>query len=1359
MARTVAAVLTANVSQHNTALNSAAASMERYAKAAVGAGAQADASLLRAAGAADKAAVAAGRYGEKASSGLDAAARSATKLDSLSTAISKSEHHINSLSRGAGLFGIAVAAGVGVAVNSYANFDQAISSVAATGSDARQNLDALRQAAIDAGASTVFSATEAAAGVENLAKAGVSAKDTLGGGLKGALDLAAAGGLDVASAAETAATAMTQFNLRGSDVPHIADLIAAGAGKAQGEVSDLAAALKQSGLVASQFGLSIEDTTGTLAAFASAGLIGSDAGTSLKTMLISLANPSKESAAEMKRLGIAAYDAQGNFVGVTNLAEQLQTRLAHLRPEIRDAALAQIFGNDAIRAANVLYEQGGKGIAGWIKNVNDQGYAAETAATKLDNLKGDLEGLSGAFETALIGLGEGSDGPLRSLVQGATGAVNAFNDLGDGTKSTALVVAGSLAGMALGAAAIGKLAVAANEAKIAFQGLGLSAKTAQLSIPVAGIALAALTTGVGHFMVRAADSAASVDSFEQALSGMTGEIDRNTAALNTNVRAQAASDLQKAGAFDQANKLGVSLSTLTDAALGNAQAVATVHAAIGTALRDGSGDAVKAALGLGRSLTVVSENEQKAIANARDLAAANLEMAGSSDSVAGSLKGAETALLAMKSSGSGAAGALDDLATSMFAAANAALTLSGNQIAFEASIDAATESIKTNGRTLDVNTEKGRANKTALNGIAAASNAYIASLVEQGASTKEVTAATQNARNSFVDAAQKAGLGAAAAKNLADKYGLVPENVKTDVSAPGAVGAKAEADRLDAAIRGLPKDVQTQVRSAFDRGGVDAALRALRSIDGRVARTVIITENRTVSSSVNRGVIASAKAAGGPILGPGTKTSDDVPIWASNGEYMQRAAAVDHYGLQVMDALNRRMIPRSLFSSIGLAGGGLVGPGATGLAAGGPVPPSQFGSSSHFNVAAIVALIRAIENPIRDLTKATQAVAAAQAAANAANRAASGPKGRLDTATDRYEAARDKRDAERAKNARELAKQKERVARAQKEYDRLDKAGDKTKGRTAADIRAEKAKADLDRARDKRDKISRQNTAEMARLNARVTETSKAKTKAQADYNTYADRAKVATDRLKDAQKNLADQQKQVADSARQISETFAGKYQSGSTDAKDWLDSKKNGAADLIKFNAQIMALRKIGLNETDIQAIINQPGGGTVAQQIIDGGTGLVKSLNEAQKKLQDAADKLGYNAATGVGRYAGGGPLYGPGTGTSDSFLIAASNGEYMQRKAAVDHYGLGFMNAVNSLQYPRRNFVDGYAGGGSIHRPAQVNLADLQAAMSGMRIDGELTLANGRAYIEGVATAVVDGRLATAGSNAQYRRVNR
>lgn len=401
--------------------------------------------------------------------------------------VGKHEQGINAVSNGLGALGLAAVAGVGLAVKKFADFDEAMSHVAATGDDARGSIDALRQAALDAGAETAFSATEAAGAIEELAKAGVSAEDILGGGLSGALDLAAAGGIEVAQAAEISASAMTQFGLAGEDVVHVADLLAAGAGKAQGGVNELGMALNQTGLVADQTGLSIEETIGGLASFASAGLLGSDAGTSFKTMLQRLTPTSKEAADEMDRLGISAYDGQGNFIGLAEFAGNLQNALRDLTPEQRNAAMATIFGSDAVRAASILYEQGEPGIRNWIAAVDDQGYAAETAATRMDNLKGDVEQFLGALETALIGAGEGADGPLRKLVQGATDAVNAFNDLPPGVQGALTAIVGGGGLVALGVAGLGKLVVGISNTRDAMNDLGITGGRVGRALRFAGV--------------------------------------------------------------------------------------------------------------------------------------------------------------------------------------------------------------------------------------------------------------------------------------------------------------------------------------------------------------------------------------------------------------------------------------------------------------------------------------------------------------------------------------------------------------------------------------------------------------------------------------------------------------------------------------------------------------------------------------------------------------------------------------------------------------------------------------------------------------------------------------------------------
>lgn len=335
------------------------------------------------------------------------------------------------------------------AVQHFADFDEAMSEVSANTGATGRELESLRDAALEAGKSTVYNATESANAINELAKAGMSTSDVLNGGLNGALSLAASDGMQVADAAELMSSALAQFNLQGSDAGAVADALAAGAAAAQGSASDLGYALSQAGLVANSFGISMQETVGALSLFANTGMIGSDAGTSLKSMLQRLAGPSEEAANLMRELGINAYDASGNFIGLAGLAGQLQTAMGGLSMEQRNAAMSTIFGSDAVRAANALYEAGADGVKKWTDTVSQSGVASEMAAAKTDNLKGDLKQFSRAIENALIKTGSGANDALRGIVQTATGWVDAFASMDDSTQQF-VVEAGLMVGAVAG---------------------------------------------------------------------------------------------------------------------------------------------------------------------------------------------------------------------------------------------------------------------------------------------------------------------------------------------------------------------------------------------------------------------------------------------------------------------------------------------------------------------------------------------------------------------------------------------------------------------------------------------------------------------------------------------------------------------------------------------------------------------------------------------------------------------------------------------------------------------------------------------------------------------------------------------
>lgn len=477
----------------------------------------------------------------------ETAKRSGTALGQM---VQSANRHEEAWSRSGGAllgFGAAVGVGVGLAIKSYMEFDKAMSEVQAATHASAGDMEQLREAAIKAGADTSYSAKEAADAITELSKAGVTTKDILGGGLTGALSLAAAGSMEVADAAELAATAMVQFKLKGDQIPHLADLLAAGAGKAQGSVQDLGAALNQSGLIAASTGLSIEETTGGLAAFASAGLLGSDAGTSFKTMLQSLTPNSKAAKEEMERLGFSAVDADGNFKSLSEIAGGLQSSMSRLTEAERAASMEIIFGSDAVRAANVLYEQGAKGIEDWTAKVNDSGYAATTAAIKQDNLAGDIEKLGGSLDSVFLKSGSGANEVLRGLAQGAESLIDAVGGIPGPLLQTTLGLAATTGGAALLGGAFLTTFPKVLETKQAFDELAQSSPKLAGGLGKVGKAAAIAGGALVGLQVAGAISKAwageqkTVEDYAQAfltLKTSTADLDavvRNTGGLGTQI--------------------------------------------------------------------------------------------------------------------------------------------------------------------------------------------------------------------------------------------------------------------------------------------------------------------------------------------------------------------------------------------------------------------------------------------------------------------------------------------------------------------------------------------------------------------------------------------------------------------------------------------------------------------------------------------------------------------------------------------------------------------------------------------------------------------------------------------------------
>jgi TP901 family phage tail tape measure protein len=432
----------------------------------------------------------------------------------------------------AGRMGLALVGAFGIAVGAAAKFDKEMSEVAAVSNATGAELEKLRQAALAAGKDTAFSASEAAKAEAELAKAGLSTADILGGALAGSLDLAAAGSLDLAEAADISAKAMNTFGLRGGDVGHVADVLAAAANKSATDVHEMGEALKMGGLAANAAGLSLEETVGTLAAFADRALVGSDAGTSLKTMLQMLAAPTGKAKDLMEQLGIEAYDASGQFVGTVRLAGQLERALGNLTQQQRNAALATIFGADAMRAANVLLSLGESGVRDYVSAVNDQGAAAEVAAKKMDNLAGDVEKLKGSLETLAIESGSGANSGLRQLVQLADQLVGAFSRLPGPVQSGTVIVAGVGGAALLAFAGLLKMRRMAAEARAELEAMGPAGQRAAAGLDRAARSAKAVTAAFVGMEIFAqvvstlSDAEINVSRLDSALQRLakTGEL-------------------------------------------------------------------------------------------------------------------------------------------------------------------------------------------------------------------------------------------------------------------------------------------------------------------------------------------------------------------------------------------------------------------------------------------------------------------------------------------------------------------------------------------------------------------------------------------------------------------------------------------------------------------------------------------------------------------------------------------------------------------------------------------------------------------------------------------------------------------
>lgn len=764
--------------------------------------------------------------------------------------------------------GLAVAAFGVAAVKMAADFDQQMSTVQANTGATSAQMDQLRAAAIEAGASTVYSASDSADAINDLGKAGMSVTDILTGGLSGALNLAASDGMAVGDAAEYMANALSMFHLKGSQASQVADTLAAGAGKAVGNVSDFGEALNNCGAQANSFGMNVQETTGVLALFAQNGTIGAEAGTQLNSMLMKLAAPSTEASNTMKELGISAYDAQHHFVGMAKFAGQLQKAEKGLTDEQRNQANATIFGSYAIKAANYLYEAGESGVNKWTKAVSESGYAAEQAAAKNNNLKGDLENLGGSMESLMISVGEGAQGPLRKMVQGLDALVDAFAGLPSGAQQT-LVVMASLAGVfgavhkaagnlngststmanniGLAIDPIQRVKTALGSAQTAFdlfkgssmsaseqmEAFGTSASKAQLKtagFKAVGSSIMSLLGGPWGIALTVAGVALSAFISQQQKAKAASEQLESALESGSDVASEIAGayqDMSSGGVKLTAwlDKAGISLTDMTSAAMGNEAALKRVNKQIKEIDKPGIGGTAAAAIKKALKEESKAYDDASKKANEKNKAAKNaVDADGKSASAA---KEAASANKELGSSASDASSQIDDLVQALFGLESGNLTADQAVDQLNQKIGELSKTCEDNGivfdqsgNLLDRFSEEGTKTKQALEDIASSAQNAAEKILKQGESTgfssgeiERANGVLQDARDAIIRQAEASGMSEQAANALADRWGLSSDSIKASIDniRMTADNNKAKLDVDDSKAKSKTKGAETNL--------------------------------------------------------------------------------------------------------------------------------------------------------------------------------------------------------------------------------------------------------------------------------------------------------------------------------------------------------------------------------------------------------------------------------------------------------------------------------------------------------------------------------------------------------------------
>lgn len=324
--------------------------------------------------------------------------------------------------------GIAVAAG---AVKDFCSevveigqtFETSMSKVSALSGATGDDLATLEAKARELGASTTFSASQAADALGYMALAGWDTEQMLAG-VGSVLTLAQAGEMELAAASDLVTDYLSAFNMEASETARMVDVLAYAQANANTTVEGLGMAFKNCAANANAAGMDVETTSAAISMMANQGLKGSEAGTALNAVLRDMTAKMEDGAIAIGEQSVAVMDAEGNYRDFTDILADVQAATNGMGDAEKAAALQSTFTADSIKGLNLMLNAGADEMVGFRDELYGcAGAAEETAATMTDNLGGDLAAMNSAFEELSLKIYDGLQEPLRSAVQFITGTV------------------------------------------------------------------------------------------------------------------------------------------------------------------------------------------------------------------------------------------------------------------------------------------------------------------------------------------------------------------------------------------------------------------------------------------------------------------------------------------------------------------------------------------------------------------------------------------------------------------------------------------------------------------------------------------------------------------------------------------------------------------------------------------------------------------------------------------------------------------------------------------------------------------------------------------------------------------------